>query len=259
MGIINVTPDSFSDGGLYYSPEKAVARGIALAEEGADIIDIGGESSRPGADAVSPQEQMDRVCPVMEKLRGETDALLSVDTTSSRVAEESIAVGADIINDISALRFDEDMIDVAVGRGVGLILMHMKGTPKDMQQDPYYEDIIGEITGFLKERIDYAEARGVDSSKIVVDPGIGFGKTVDGNLEILRNISRFRELGKPVLIGASRKSFLGAITGASVENRLAGSLAAACLAALNGVDILRVHNIKETVDALKIVAALSER
>ena len=258
MGIINVTPDSFSDGGKYFSTNGAIAHGIRLVSEGADILDIGGESSRPGSEPINPQQQIDRVCPVIEKLRADTDITISVDTTSSLVASEAISNGAVIINDISALRFDEKMVEIAAHNNTGLILMHMKGTPRNMQDNPRYDNVVDEVYGFLEKRIVFAEEHGVNPSNIVIDPGIGFGKNLEGNLELLNSIDDFRKLGKPVLIGASGKSFIGSITGRDVANRLAGSLAVATYCALNGVDIIRVHDVEETSDVLKLLSALGE-
>ncbi|MBD3168076.1 MAG: dihydropteroate synthase [candidate division Zixibacteria bacterium] len=256
MGILNVTPDSFSDGGKYYSTDEAVERGLKMIEEGADIIDIGGESTRPGSESVPQDEQIRRVCPVIGKIKEcLPEAVISIDTTSSLVAGDAVDAGAVIINDVSALRFDEKMVQVAVKKGTGLILMHMKGSPKDMQKNPRYNDIINEIYTFLAERGNYSEESGVPRNRIVVDPGIGFGKTVEGNIELLRAIPVFKKSGYPVLIGASRKSFIGKITGRDVEARLAGSVAVNCICAMNDVDILRVHDVKETVDVLKIIAS----
>ena len=253
MGILNVTPDSFSDGGRFFSMDQAVAHGLKMAEEGADIIDIGGESTRPGSDPVPPDEQIKRVCPVIAKIFRSTDVPISIDTSSSIVAREALSAGAAIINNVSALRFDEEMVNLVAEKEVGLILMHMKGSPKDMQKNPHYDNLIKEVFDFLEERAIIAERAGVLSSRIVIDPGIGFGKTLEGNIELIKNIPYFRELGYPVLIGASRKAFIGKITGREVDDRLAGSLAINCICALNGVDILRVHDVKETMDALKII------
>lgn len=257
MGIVNITPDSFSDGGLFLDGDDAYEHCLKLVEDGADIIDIGGESTRPGAEPVSPSEQIGRVCPVIERLRAVSDIPVSIDTTSAEVVEKAIAAGAEIINDVSALRFDDRIAELAAEYDTGLILMHMKGTPETMQENPYYDDIIGEVYSFLEERAAFAEGCGVRSSNIVLDPGIGFGKTAAGNLELIRNIRTFKKLRKPVLIGASRKSFIGKLTGREVDDRLSGSLAVVCFSALNGVDILRVHDVEETVDALKLIEALS--
>ncbi|MCP4633976.1 MAG: dihydropteroate synthase [candidate division Zixibacteria bacterium] len=258
MGIINVTPDSFSDGGRYFDKSKAVEHGLKLAVEGADIIDIGGESTRPGAKPVTPQEQIERTREVIAELRKRLDIPISIDTTSSEVASAALSVGASIINDISALRFDDRMVNLAKEYDSDLILMHMIGIPENMQENPDYDDIISEISEFFKERIQFAEEHGIDPAKIIIDPGIGFGKTIEGNLELLRQIVKFRELGKPVLIGASRKSFIGKIIGREANDRLAGSIAVACFAAYNNVDILRVHDVKETLDAVKVILKLNE-
>ncbi len=256
MGVVNVTPDSFYDGGRYFDSDKAVDRAFQLIEDGADILDVGGESTRPGSDPVSPREQINRVCPVISEIRKQFDIPISIDTTSSIVAMEAINAGANIVNDVSALLFDEKMIEVIRDNSVPVILMHMKDTPKTMQKAPLDTGVIDEIRGFLSQRLQFCEENGIPSSDIIIDPGIGFGKTAAGNLEIIRNIGSFRGLGKPVLIGASRKSFIGTITGAETDDRLAGSLAIACYCALKDVDILRIHDVKETKNAIEIISSI---
>ncbi len=252
MGILNVTPDSFSDGGEFVDPEKAVARGLEIVAEGADIIDVGGESTRPGAAPVSPLEEMERTIPVIEKLRAQTDALISIDTQKAEVARVAVAAGADIVNDVSALA-DPDMAAVASETGAGLVLMHMQGTPETMQNDPRYDDVVSNVRNFLEERMAFAAEQGVLPKQIALDPGIGFGKTDEHNLALLRGIPELTALGRPVLIGASRKSFIGRLLERIPEERLAGSLAAAVFAKLRGVQLLRVHDVKESCDAAKLV------
>lgn len=245
MGILNVTPDSFSDGGRFLSPDAAVERALAMEKEGADIIDVGGESSRPGAEPVPVEEELRRVLPVLERLRGKLRIPISIDTTKAEVAEAALRAGASIVNDISALRFDPAMAPLVAKFGAGLVLMHMLGTPKTMQQAPHYEDVVTEVRDFLAERAQYAQSQGIPREAIAVDPGIGFGKTVEHNLELLRRLPELVELGFPVLVGPSRKSFIGAILGLGVEERLEGTLAACAVAVVRGADILRVHDVKE--------------
>jgi len=252
MGILNVTPDSFSDGGEFVDPEKAVARGLEIVAEGADIIDVGGESTRPGAAPVPPEEEVERTVPVVKKLRAQTDALISIDTQKAEVARVAVAAGADIINDVSALA-DPDMAAVAAETGAGLVLMHMQGTPETMQNDPRYDDVVSNVRNFLEERMAFAAEQGVLPKQIALDPGIGFGKTDEHNLALLRGIPELTALGRPVLIGASRKSFIGRLLERIPEERLAGSLAAAVFAKLRGVQLLRVHDVKESCDAAKLV------
>ena len=245
MGILNVTPDSFSDGGRFLSPDAAVKRALIMEKEGADIIDVGGESSRPGAEPVPVEEELRRVIPVLERLRGKLRIPISIDTTKAEVAEAALRAGASIVNDISALRFDPAMASVVAEFGAGLVLMHMLGTPKTMQQAPHYEDVVTEVRDFLAERAQYAQSQGIPREAIAVDPGIGFGKTVEHNLELLRRLPELVELGFPVLVGPSRKSFIGAILGLGVEERLEGTLAACAVAVVRGADILRVHDVRE--------------
>jgi dihydropteroate synthase len=255
MGILNVTPDSFSDGGKFVDPEKAVARALQMIAEGADIIDIGGESTRPGSRPVPVPEEIARTVPIIKKLRAKTDALISIDTRNAETALAAVAAGADIINDISALA-DPGMAAVAAETGAGVILMHMLGTPETMQNDPHYDEVVSEVRNFLEERTAFAVARGVAPEQIVLDPGIGFGKTDEHNLALLRSIPALAAAGRPVLIGASRKGFIGRLTGRGPEERLAGSLAAATFSILRGAHILRVHDVKESCDAARLVDTL---
>jgi dihydropteroate synthase len=256
MGILNVTPDSFSDGGRFQTLEKALVRGLQMVEEGADIIDIGGESTRPGAQPVQPLEEIARTVPMIGRLREKTNALISIDTRKADVARAAIAAGADIINDISALS-DPEMVNVAAETGAGLVLMHMQGTPETMQKNPRYDDVVSNVWNFLEERMAFAVERGVAPEQIVLDPGIGFGKTDEHNLELLRGIPQLTIAGRPVLIGASRKQFIGRITGREVPaERLAGSLAVAAFAVLHGAQILRVHDVKESCDTVRLVDTL---
>jgi dihydropteroate synthase len=255
MGILNVTPDSFSDGGKFLAVEKAVARGLQMVGEGADIIDIGGESTRPGAKPVQALEEIARTVPVIKKLREKTGALISIDTQKAEVARAALSAGADIINDISALA-DPGMAAVAAETGAGLVLMHMLGTPETMQNNPHYDDVVSNVWNFLEERMSFAIARGVAPEQIALDPGIGFGKTDEHNLALLKGIPQLAASGRPVLIGASRKSFIGRITGGGPDDRLAGSLAIAGFAVLRGAHILRVHDVKESCDAARLVDTL---
>ena len=260
MGILNVTPDSFSDGGLYTTVDKAVEHALAMEADGADIIDVGGESTRPGSESVPEHDELTRVIPVVKALKNRLRVPLSIDTCKSEVALAVLDEGADIVNDISALRQDPAMAAALADKKAPVILMHMLGTPRNMQAKPEYEDCVEEIYEFLEERVAFAVAAGIDKSKIIIDPGIGFGKRLSDNIEILGNIARFRELNLPVLIGASRKSFIGMLHPESKfpEKRLGGSIAAAVAAILNGADIVRVHDVPETVEALKVIQALKE-
>ncbi len=246
MGVLNITPDSFSDGGRFFEKEKAVRRVLEIVEEGANIIDIGGESSRPGSEPISEEEELRRILPVLTEVREKIDIPISIDTYRSVVAEEALVNGAEIVNDISGLCFDKRMIDVIRKRKAGVIVMHMQGNPKNMQDNPHYNDVIQEIYDFLKERTDLAIKGGIGIEKIIVDPGIGFGKRVEDNLDILDRIQEFKSLGFPLLIGASRKSFIGCTLDLDVGERLEGSLASCAVALEGGVDILRVHDVSAT-------------
>lgn len=262
MGVLNVTPDSFSDGHKYLQPEAAVERAMQMIEEGADIIDIGGESTRPkgraygeGADEVEPEEELRRVLPVITQLVRRTNIPISIDTYKSTVAIRAIDAGAVIVNDVSGLTFDDRMAE-AVGRmGGSIVLMHKKGTPKTMQLNPTYDDLFGEITGFLLRGKDKATDAGI--TQILIDPGIGFGKTSPHNLQLIKGLRRLEELGCPVLVGASRKNFIGSILDLPPEERVEGSLAAAVAAVLNGANIVRVHDVKETKRAVMIADAIN--
>ncbi len=256
MGVLNVTPDSFSDGGRFFKLEEAVKQGLKLAEEGADIIDIGGESTRPGSEPVPIDEELRRVIPVIEELYKEIQVPISIDTYKSRVAKEALDSGALMVNDISGLRFDPEMKKVVVEYDVPVILMHIQGTPRNMQENPKYDNLIGNLKSYLKDSISIAEEAGISEDKIIVDPGIGFGKTLDDNLRILKNLSEFRSLGKPVMIGVSRKSFIGKILDLPTDKRLEGSLAALAVAIMNGANILRVHDVKESKRVAKLVDAI---
>jgi dihydropteroate synthase len=256
MGILNVTPDSFSDGGRYLEPERAVAHGLRLVKEGADIIDIGGESTRPGADPVPAEEELRRVIPVIEGIKQESNVMISIDTYKAQVAEVALAAGAGMVNDISALRLDEEMINVAVKYDVPVVLMHMQGTPRTMQENPQYNDVVSDIINFLGERIAAAAAAGIPKERLIIDPGIGFGKLLQHNLEILRRLDEFKALGRPILIGPSRKSFIGQLTGAPVEERLPGTIASIVLGILRGADIIRVHDVREARQAVQVADAI---
>jgi dihydropteroate synthase len=257
MGVVNVTPDSFYDGGLYFEPARAIERALELAAEGADIIDIGGESSRPGAQPVPAKEEKRRILPVVEVLKEKKSVLISVDTTKTEVAEAALEAGADIINDISAGRFDPRMLPLAAESGAGLILMHMKGTPRTMQHSPRYEDVVGEVKSFLQERMDAAAASGVSAESLIIDPGIGFGKKLEHNLALLNNLGTLAELRRPVLVGISRKSFIGKILGGlDAQDRLEGTIAAAVVSHLNGAAILRVHDLRSIKKAVAVVESI---
>ncbi|MEJ5377124.1 MAG: dihydropteroate synthase [bacterium] len=256
MGVLNVTPDSFSDGGRFYDPVKAIQHGLKMAKEGADIIDVGGESTRPGSEPISAQEEIKRVIPVIEALASEIQVPISIDTYKSEVAARALEAGAAILNDISALRFDPQMVKLVAEQNVPVILMHMLGTPKDMQLDPRYEDVVGEILDFLNQRIQWAMSYGVAAEQIIVDPGIGFGKTLEHNLTILKNLSKFRSLGRPILIGTSRKSFIGKILGADVDQREDGTAATVALGICNGANIVRVHDVARMVAVVRVTDAV---
>ena len=256
MGILNVTPDSFSDGGKFFTVEDAVDRALKMADEGAHIIDIGGESTRPGAESVTLRDELKRVIPVISGIREKSDVPISIDTYKSEVAREAIGAGASMINDISGFRFNEKMAPLAAELGVPVVLMHIKGTPKDMQKDPTYDDLIGEIIDYLKGSIEIGLEAGVDFEKIIVDPGIGFGKTWDNNLTIIKKLSDFYKLGRPVLVGASQKAFIGGVTGREAGDRLWGSLGAATASTIFGAHIVRVHDVKETKDAIDVADAI---
>lgn len=256
MGVLNVTPDSFSDGGQFYETNRAVDRATLMVEEGADIIDVGGESTRPGSEPISPEQELDRTLPVVEKLIQELNVPISVDTNRSQVAAALLGAGAHMVNDISGLNFDPEMGTVASRYDASLIVMHIKGRPRDMQLNPEYDDLLSDIYTSLKRSVEKALQAGVGADKIVIDPGIGFGKTVAHNLEILKRLREFSSMGYPLLIGASRKSFIGKILNVPVDDRLEGSLAAVAVSIMNGANILRVHDVKPTVRVARLVDAV---
>ncbi len=256
MGILNVTPDSFFDGSRRVDLDAAIAGALTMAAAGADVIDIGGESTRPGADPVSAQEELDRVIPVIRGIRQALTTPLSIDTYKASVARAALAEGVDIVNDISALRFDSDMVDLVAAEGVPVVLMHMQGTPKTMQRDPSYSDVLQEVGTFLARRIRFAREHGIAAENIVIDPGIGFGKTLEHNLILMRGLPALAIMGQPLLVGVSRKGFIGKILNVEAEERLEGSLAAAVAAVLGGANIVRVHDVQETCRAVRIVDAI---
>jgi dihydropteroate synthase len=255
MGIVNVTPDSFSDGGRYLDGEKAIAHGLELAAEGAAILDIGGESTRPGAAPVSEQEELRRVVPVLEGLRGSTPAQLSIDTSKAAVARAALAAGATLVNDVTALRGDGEMAGVVAQSGADCCLMHMLGTPRTMQADPHYDDVVSDVKAFLEERLAAAVKAGIAEARIMLDPGIGFGKTAEHNLELLRRLDELVAIGRPLVVGTSRKTFLGRITGRDVDHRLAATIASNVLAFARGARVFRVHDVAPVHDALAVAAA----
>lgn len=252
MGIVNVTPDSFSDGGRFAGVEAAVSHALRLVSEGADLLDLGGESSRPGACGVSEEEELRRVLPVLEAVAASCQVPLSVDTTKAAVAKAAFASGAVVLNDISGLRADPAMARVVAEAGAGVVLMHMKGEPRTMQASPAYEDVVREVYEFLAERVEWAESQGIAREQVAIDPGVGFGKTFEHNLALLRELPRFASLGCVVLAGTSRKAFLGQITGKRVEERGAASLGSALAAMLAGASVVRVHEVAPVVDALAV-------
>jgi len=256
MGIVNVTPDSFSDGGKFLDAEAAVAHALELVAQGAEILDIGGESTRPGAEPVGAEEELRRVLPVFEKLAGKTSAALSIDTTKPSVARAALLAGASIVNDVAANRADDAMWQTVAEFGAGYICMHAQGSPTTMQKNPVYQDVVREVREFFLERQEKLIAAGVSADQIVFDPGIGFGKTPEHNLSLLTGLRNFTTLSRPVLLGVSRKSFLGKISGAPVENRLPASLACATLAVASGVQIIRTHDVAETLQAMRTAEAI---
>jgi dihydropteroate synthase len=251
MGILNVTPDSFSDGGVFLSRESAIAHARRMADEGADIIDVGGESTRPGAQPVSAQEEMDRVVPVIEALRGKISLPISIDTSKPEVMRAAVAAGAGFINDVRALR-DEGALEAAASLQVPVCLMHMQGEPRGMQENPRYRDVLSEIGDFLRARLQAARAAGIPAQRLVIDPGFGFGKTLEHNLELLRGLKKLQSLGAPILVGLSRKSLIGKALGLPVEGRLQASVALALMAVQNSARIVRVHDVGPTVETLRM-------
>ncbi len=255
MGIVNVTPDSFSDGGEFFDHERAIEHGLTLVREGADVLDIGGESTRPGAGEVSLEEELRRVIPVVEGLSGA--APVSIDTTKAEVARQAAQAGARIVNDVTALRGDPEMATICAEAGVEVVLMHMLGTPRTMQDDPRYGDVVAEITEFLAVRAGVAEAAGIEREKIWIDPGIGFGKTVEHNLRLLNSVRRFADMRFPVLVGASRKRFIGELSGGAPESERLGGTIAACLAAMaGGASMVRVHDVAPVVQAIRVASGI---
>jgi dihydropteroate synthase len=259
MGIVNVTPDSFSDGGRYLDAAAAVEHGLEMARQGADILDIGGESTRPNAAPVDEAEEMRRVLPVIERLAGHLSLPLSIDTQKPGVARTALAAGASLVNDIAANRDDPEMWRVVAESGAGYVVMHMKGTPRTMQEAPVYEDVVREVGEFFSEMLECLEAHGVQRERVVLDPGIGFGKTLEHNLELLAGLRRFTSHERPLLVGVSRKSFMGALLGVDVANRLSAGLACACWAAASGAGIIRTHDVPQTIQALRMAEAILER
>jgi dihydropteroate synthase len=259
MGVLNVTPDSFSDGGAFLDPAAAVAHARRMAAEGADLVDVGGESTRPGAAPVSAEEELRRVMPVVEHLVSEAVAPLSVDTSKAPVARAAVEAGAVFVNDVSALRGDPEMVAVVAGAGVEVCLMHMQGDPGTMQDDPRYEDVVSDVKAFLEERLGFAVAQGIREERVWLDPGIGFGKTLAHNLELLRRLDEIVAIGRPVVVGVSRKRFIGTLTGRGERDRVAGGLAANVLAFERGAHMFRVHDVSETREALTVAAATVER
>jgi len=252
MGIVNVTPDSFSDGGRYLNADAAIGHGEELVRDGAEILDVGGESTRPGAVEIDRWEEQRRTEPVVAALA--KTATVSIDTSKAVVAEAAIDAGASIVNDVSALR-DPELAGLCAERGVGVVLMHMPGNPRTMQERPAYGDVVDEVKAFLSDRLEAAVAAGIEEERIWVDPGIGFGKTLEHNLELLRRLGELRGLGRPLVIGTSRKSFIGKVDGSGVEDRVGGSIATAVLAAVQGADVLRVHDVAETAQAMRVAGA----
>jgi dihydropteroate synthase len=255
MGVVNVTPDSFSDGGLYLDPEAAIMHGRELAEDGAEILDVGGESTRPGAEPVDAEEELRRVVPVIEGLEG-AGSRISVDTSKASVAAAALDAGAEIVNDVTALRGDPAMAALCAERGATVVLMHMLGEPRTMQDDPRYDDVVADVRAFLAERLQAAIAAGIAEERVWLDPGIGFGKTGAHNMELLRRLGELRGLGRPLVIGTSRKSFIGRVDGSPADQRLGGTIASSVLAAAEGANVLRVHDVAEMRQALTVATAI---
>ncbi len=254
MGVVNVTPDSFSDGGQYLDPAAAIRHGEELVRDGASILDVGGESTRPGAEEVEEAEELRRVEPVVAALAG--GATVSIDTSKLAVAEAALNAGASIVNDVTAFQHEPGMAGLCAEREVGVVLMHMPGNPRTMQDDPRYDDVVGDVKAFLAGRMEFAVGEGVAEERIWLDPGIGFGKTLEHNLELLRRLGELRALGRPLVIGTSRKSFIGKVDGSDVDNRLGGSIASSVLAVAEGADVLRVHDVAEMAQALTVTNAI---
>jgi dihydropteroate synthase len=255
MGVVNVTPDSFSDGGLYLDPERAIAHGQELEAAGAEILDVGGESTRPGAEGVAVEEELRRVGPVVAGLAG-GEAAISIDSSKAAVAAAALDAGATIVNDVTALRGDPAMAALCAERGATVVLMHMAGSPRTMQRAPTYDDVVAEVGAFLAERVEVATAAGIAEERIWLDPGIGFGKSVEHNLELLRRLGELRALGRPLVVGTSRKSFIGRVDGSGAGERLGGTIASSVLAAAEGAEVLRVHDVAEVGQAMAVAAAI---
>jgi dihydropteroate synthase len=256
IGVLNVTPDSFSDGGRFFERDRAIEQGIAMVRQGADILDVGGESSRPYSRRIPAEEELNRVIPVIEALRREVEVPISIDTVKAQVAREALRTGASIVNDISALRFDPEMSEVIAEAGVPVILMHMKGTPEDMQVQPVYDRTLPEIIGFLRDALDRAGQGGIRQDLTIVDPGIGFGKTIDHNLEIIRDLKQLQCLERPILVGTSRKAFIGRILNKDVDGRETGTMATLAAAVMNGAHIVRAHDVEKAVETVKMIDAI---
>jgi dihydropteroate synthase len=255
MGIVNVTPDSFSDGGRFLDPGRAVEHARGLVEQGADVLDIGGESTRPGAAAVDATEELGRVGPVIKGMAG-AGVPISIDTSKLAVADAALRAGASMVNDVTALRAEPEIAALCSDRDAELVLMHMQGDPRTMQENPTYEDVVSDVKAFLAERMEFAIAEGVPEERIWLDPGIGFGKTAEHNLELLRRLRELTELGRPILVGTSRKSFIGKITGAEVDQRLGGTIASCAIAFANGAAMIRVHDVREVREGMQVAGAI---
>jgi dihydropteroate synthase len=255
MAILNVTPDSFSDGGQFFDPEEAVRAGLAMADARADVLDVGGESTRPGSDPVSSEEELRRVLPVIKRLAAEVDVPISIDTRRSEVATAALDAGACVVNDITAGR-DPGMFETVRRADAGMVLMHMQGDPKTMQAEPHYEDVVGEVRSFLAERVEAAQAAGIPRERLCIDPGIGFGKTLDHNLSLMRHIGGLGTVGRPILVGPSRKSFIGRLTEADVDQRMPGTAGAVAWLAANGAHVVRVHDVPEMLQVVRVVGAI---
>jgi len=258
MGVVNITPDSFFDGGRFFEREKALDRIFELIEEGASFIDIGGESSRPQSLPVTVDEELKRILPVLKAIKGKLSIPISVDTYKSQVASVALEEGADIINDISALRFDPELPEIVAKHGAGVVLMHMQGTPRNMQDDPRYENVVEEIIDFLEDRIQFALSTGIPKESIMIDPGIGFGKRLRHNLEILKDLERFKSLNVPVLVGPSRKTFIGEITGKTPEERIFGTAGVVAYCAMKGANVIRIHDVSQMKDVVDLVQAINK-
>ena len=259
MGIVNVTPDSFSDGGEFLDPQRAIAHGRELAAEGADVLDVGGESTRPGAEAVTAEEELVRVGAAVEALAHDDGPAVSIDTSKLPVAEAALGAGAAMVNDVTAFRAEPELAGLCAERGCEVVLMHMLGDPRTMQENPTYEDVVDDVKAFLAERVEFATEEGIDEDRIWIDPGIGFGKTVEHNLELHRRLGQLAELGRPIVFGSSRKSFIGKLTGAEVDSRVGGTIASNVIAYTNGARMLRVHDVAPMRQALTAATAIADR